>query len=109
MHGYGEIDSGVIEVSSIANLSLSIVGKAMSCIAVRIAVLLVLLAPAFASGQEAAVPVDRFVNLALDCVHQEYPNKIAHVMSGDEDLGPPRELTPVFFGCFDWHSPAHGH
>ena len=41
--------------------------------------------------------------------HQEYPNKIAHVMSGDEDLGPPRELTPVFFGCFDWHSSVHGH
>lgn len=52
---------------------------------------------------------ERFAQLALDCVHQEYPNKIAHVMSGDEDIGPPRELTPVFFGCFDWHSSVHGH
>ena len=27
---------------------------------------------------------------------KEYPNKIAHVMSGDQDVGPPRDLTPVF-------------
>jgi len=53
--------------------------------------------------------VSRFASLALDCVHQEYPNKIAHVMSGDQDVAPPRELTPVFYGCFDWHSSVHGH
>lgn len=53
--------------------------------------------------------VSRFVNLALACVHQEYPNKIAHVMSGDQDALPPRRLTPVFYGCFDWHSSVHGH
>ena len=53
--------------------------------------------------------MSRFADLALDCVHQEYPNKIAHVMSGDQDVGPPRELTPVFYGCFDWHSSVHGH
>lgn len=51
----------------------------------------------------------RFANLALACVHQEYPNKIAHVMSSDEDVRPPRELTPSFYGCFDWHSAVHGH
>ena len=55
------------------------------------------------------IPAGRFVDLALACVHQEYPNKIAHVMSGDEDIGPPRVLTPVFYGCFDWHSAVHGH
>ena len=51
----------------------------------------------------------RFADLALACVHQEYPNKISHVMSGDEDVAPPRNLTPVFYGCFDWHSSVHGH
>lgn len=50
-----------------------------------------------------------FAQLALDCVHREYPNKIAHVLSGDEDVLPPRELTPAFYGCFDWHSAVHGH
>ena len=22
---------------------------------------------------------------------------------------PPRELTPAFYGCYDWHSSVHGH
>ncbi|MFZ5786455.1 MAG: DUF2891 domain-containing protein [Acidobacteriota bacterium] len=51
----------------------------------------------------------RFADLALSCVHREYPNKIAHVLQGDADAKPPRELTPAFFGCFDWHSSVHGH
>jgi hypothetical protein len=51
----------------------------------------------------------RFAGLALDCAHREYPNKIAHVLSGDDDVAPPRELTPAFFGCYDWHSSVHGH
>jgi DUF2891 family protein len=62
----------------------------------------------------APAPVDpalaeRFARLALACVHQEYTNKIAHVMSSDADARPPRELTPAFFGCYDWHSCVHGH
>jgi hypothetical protein len=51
----------------------------------------------------------RFANLALDCVHKEYPNKIAHVLNGDQDVQPPRQLTPAFYGCYDWHSSVHGH
>lgn len=51
----------------------------------------------------------RFAALALDCVHREYPNKIAHVLDSDADVAPPRALTPAFFGCFDWHSSVHGH
>jgi hypothetical protein len=51
----------------------------------------------------------RFADLALACVHREYPNKIAHVLNDDGDARPPRELTPVFWGCFDWHSSVHGH
>ena len=51
----------------------------------------------------------RFVELALACVNQEYPNKISHVLNSDEDVQPPRSLTPAFYGCFDWHSAVHGH
>ncbi len=51
----------------------------------------------------------RFATLALECVHREYPNKIAHVMQDDADARPPRELTPAFYGCFDWHSSVHAH
>jgi len=51
----------------------------------------------------------RFAQLALDCVHREYPNKIAHTLASDADVLPPRVLTPAFYGCFDWHSAVHGH
>ncbi|MGZ6971789.1 MAG: DUF2891 domain-containing protein [Thermoanaerobaculia bacterium] len=61
-------------------------------------------APAF---DEAAAR--RFADLALTCVAREYPNKIAHTLESDEDAKPPRLLTPVFFGCYDWHSSVHGH
>jgi hypothetical protein len=61
-------------------------------------------APASETSLEA-----RFARLALDCIHREYPNKIAHVMNGAEDAGTPSELHPVFYGCFDWHSSVHGH
>ncbi|MCB1703094.1 MAG: DUF2891 domain-containing protein [Halioglobus sp.] len=57
----------------------------------------------------ASSPQMRFKALALTCLHQEYPNKISHVMSSDKDVGPPRQLTPVFYGCYDWHSAVHGH
>lgn len=71
-------------------------------------------APPAPSVQAGAVRVDpalagRFAELALACVHKEYPNKIAHVLSSDADVRPPRELTPAFYGCFDWHSAVHGH
>jgi hypothetical protein len=52
---------------------------------------------------------DRFVILALDCVQRQYPNKISHVLQSDADAKTPRELTPVFYGCYDWHSAVHGH
>src|SRR5580658_3042296 len=51
----------------------------------------------------------RFARLAFDCVHKEYPNKIAHSLNSDADVQPPRRLTPAFYGCFDWHSSVHGH
>jgi DUF2891 family protein len=52
---------------------------------------------------------ERFANLALACVHKEYPNKISHSLNSDADVAPPRKLTPAFFGCYDWHSSVHGH
>jgi hypothetical protein len=51
----------------------------------------------------------RFAGLALKCVHQEYPNKIAHVLQGPNDARTPSQLTPAFYGCFDHHSSVHGH
>src|ERR1700735_5554085 len=52
---------------------------------------------------------ERFANLALACVHKEYPNHISHTLNSDSDVAPPRKLTPAFYGCYDWHSSVHGH
>jgi len=53
---------------------------------------------------------ERFAQLALACIHREYPNKTGHhVLVSVRDARPPRELTPAFYGCFDWHSAVHGH
>jgi hypothetical protein len=50
-----------------------------------------------------------FAKLALTHVTREYPNKLDHVLSGPLDLKEPRDLHPVFFGSFDWHSCVHGY
>src|SRR5271155_4558145 len=62
----------------------------------------------------AAAPLDaaaaaRFAALALKCLHEEYPSHLSHTMDSDADARPPHELTPAFYGCFDWHSDVHGH
>jgi hypothetical protein len=62
-----------------------------------------------AQNQFDAKAAKRFANLALACVHKEYPNKIAHSLNSDADVAPPRKLTPAFYGCYDWHSSVHGH
>lgn len=51
----------------------------------------------------------RFAALALGHVTREYPNKLDHVLNGPDDLRGPRELHPIFFGSFDWHSCVHGY
>jgi hypothetical protein len=75
---------------------------------------LILLPVAVLAEQPAAPKFDaaaaeRFANLALGCVGKEYPNKISHVLNSDADVAPPRNLTPAFYGCYDWHSSVHGH
>ena len=52
---------------------------------------------------------ERFTRLALDCVQQEFPNKISRTTDTAEEIGRPKDLFPVFYGCFDWHSAVHGH
>ena len=53
--------------------------------------------------------VTAFARLALDNIEKEYPNKLSHVWTGEEKARTPRELHPVFYGSFDWHSCVHGH
>src|SRR5512140_660864 len=51
----------------------------------------------------------QFARIALGHVTREYPNKLDHVLTGEEDAKGPRALHPIFFGSFDWHSCVHGY
>jgi Protein of unknown function (DUF2891) len=82
----------------------------MKCIACTIVVLLTTNAtPADKNAEFDIKAAERFANLALACVHKEYPNKLSHTLNSDADVSPPRKLTPAFYGCYDWHSSVHGH
>jgi hypothetical protein len=72
-------------------------------------VLFTMSAAAQSAGQFDIKTAERFANLALACVHKEYPNHISHTLNNDADAAPPRKLTPAFYGCYDWHSSVHGH
>src|SRR5256884_3834970 len=82
----------------------------------RIAPALLVLGPLLAVAAPPPNPTSldagaaaRFAALALKCLHQEYPNHISHTLGGDADARAPRELTPAFYGCYDWHSAVHAH
>jgi hypothetical protein len=51
----------------------------------------------------------KFAAIALSHVAREYPNKLDHVLDGAGDARGPRDLHPIFFGSFDWHSCVHGY
>ncbi|MBI1198045.1 MAG: DUF2891 family protein [Phenylobacterium sp.] len=51
----------------------------------------------------------QFARIALGHVTREYPNKLDHVMTGPQDARGPRDLHPIFFGSYDWHSCVHGY
>ncbi len=51
----------------------------------------------------------RYADIALGHVGREYPNKLDHVLNGPADARTPRELHPIFYGSFDWHSCVHSY
>jgi hypothetical protein len=53
--------------------------------------------------------IDHFVSVVLGHIEREYPGKMDHVMNDSCEVKGPRELHPVFYGSFDWHSSVHGH
>jgi hypothetical protein len=60
-------------------------------------------------GRLTPETASRFARIALAHVTREYPNKLDHVLGGPQDALAPRELHPIFFGSFDWHSCVHGY
>ena len=83
----------------------------MKTILISTAIVSIVAAPARAqpAARLDAATAGRFAALALACVHKEYPNKISHILNSPADVKAPHELTPAFYGCYDWHSSVHGH
>jgi hypothetical protein len=52
---------------------------------------------------------DRYAAIALGHVEREFPNKLDHVLNEAGDALRPRDLHPVFYGSFDWHSCLHAY
>ncbi len=65
--------------------------------------------PSPARPSLAQSTASRFAKIALGHIAREYPNKLDHVLAGDADARTPRDLHPIFFGSFDWHSCVHGY
>lgn len=61
-------------------------------------------APVFGLAEAA-----QLIELPLSCFEKPYPYKLGQVLESAADLKEPRELHPVFYGCFDWHSAVHGY
>lgn len=65
--------------------------------------------PANCQDSLSSEQVNDFARLALDGIGKEFPNKPSNVMDSADDVQSPREMHPVFYGSFDWHSSVHGH
>lgn len=57
-------------------------------------------------NQEQAAKI---LELPLQCIETEFPNKPAWVLKDQTGVKRPGEMHPVFYGCFDWHSSVHGY
>ncbi len=52
---------------------------------------------------------DYLAQLPMKCIGNPYPYKSGHVTFDKKDQLNHVEAHPAFYGCFDWHSAAHGH
>jgi hypothetical protein len=49
----------------------------------------------------------QYAEMLLGHVAREYPSKVTHLILAQDDIQTPRDLYPVFHGCYDWHSCVH--
>lgn len=66
------------------------------------------------SGSVGTIPLDGrglegLATAALAAVRREYPHWLDQELASDADVRPPRQLTPAFYGSYDWHSAVHCH
>ncbi|MBI1348185.1 DUF2891 family protein [bacterium] len=62
-----------------------------------------------AAGTTEAAVVARCVEMARQGIRREFPCQLPLMMSAAVDFHRPRDVTPVFYGCYDWHSAVHSH
>jgi len=65
--------------------------------------------PASANPNLHADLTRRLARVALSNVGTEYPYHLAHMVRNADEIRAPRELFPVFWGSYDWHSCVHMH
>ncbi|WP_435861612.1 DUF2891 domain-containing protein [Streptomyces milbemycinicus] len=65
--------------------------------------------PGTAAAPELAELAGRFAAVATANITRPYPYAPAHLLRGPEDLVPPRDYHPAFYGSYDWHSSVHMH
>lgn len=53
--------------------------------------------------------IGRCVAMARSGIVREFPCVLPLVLTEPLAFTRPRDLTPVFYGCFDWHSAVHSH
>ena len=51
----------------------------------------------------------KLISLSINCVDKKYPYKIGYRFTDQNWVKPHYEVTPSFYGCWDWHSAVHGH
>jgi hypothetical protein len=59
--------------------------------------------------QDVLAQAEALAACALAVLGRRYPHKLDHLILDEHDHRPPREMHPVFDGCFDWHSSVHMH
>lgn len=61
------------------------------------------------TGFDRAGLMRRCMEMAMAGIHREFPHQFPLVLDGPTLFQRPRELTPAFYGCYDWHSAVHSH
>ena len=62
-----------------------------------------------ATQQLNLTEANSLASLPLHCVETPYPYKTGYVLGSEKDVQEPSVIHPIFYGCFDWHSAAHGY
>ncbi len=62
-----------------------------------------------AQPQLSLLDAEKLARLPLSCLEREFPYKTGVVLTDSSWAAAPKAYHPVFYGCFDWHSAAHGY